>query len=346
VRILAVSHNFLPGLGGIETAADALTRYWAETGHEVTIATETPGEGAGEGAVRVLRRPSPRALLKATRWADVVWHNHISLRAAWTLLLAQRPWIVTHQGWLRRSDGALTPAYRAKRLLARRARAVAISRAIAADLPVPATVIPNPYRDRLFRDLCRARDVELAFVGRFVSDKGAAVLIEALAQLKRQGRTPRLRLIGEGPERDPLAQQAHELGVAGQVGFTGPLRDADLAEALNRAEILIVPSLYPEPFGIVALEGIACGCAVIASGGGGLPEAVGPCGLTFPNGDSQALAARIGELLTDRVLRAQLLSQGPRHLAQFTPGAIGARYLQLFEQCRGAPGEARMGAGR
>ena len=341
MRILAVSHNFLPQLGGIETAADALTRYWAESGHEVTVATQTPGGEAGEGAIRVLRRPSPRALLEATRWADVVWHNHISLRAAWALALAPRPWIVTHQSWLRRSDGALTPAYRVKRLAARRAHAVAISRSIAADLPVLATVIPNPYRDRLFRNLGRPRAVELAFVGRLVSDKGAAILIEALALLKGQGRTPRLRMIGEGPERERLVAQAGALGLARQVEFTGPLRDEALVAALNGANILVVPSLFAEPFGIVALEGIACGCAVIASSGGGLPEAVGPCGLTFPNGDAPALAARIAELLADQGRRAELLRQAPAHLAQFTPAAIGARYMQLFEECKTKPARSR-----
>ena len=70
--------------------------------------------------------------------------------------------------------------HRLKRMVAARAHAVAISEAIAADLPMPATVIPNPYRDRLFRNLGRPRDFDLAFLGRFVSDKGAALLIDAV----------------------------------------------------------------------------------------------------------------------------------------------------------------------
>ena len=50
----------------------------------------------------------------------------------------------------------------------------------------------------------------------------------------------------------------------------------DLVNQLNQSEILVVPSLWSEPFGIVALEGLACGCALLASDAGGLPDAVGP----------------------------------------------------------------------
>ncbi len=338
MRILAVSRNFLPALGGIETTADALTRAWAAAGHEVTIATDTPGPELREGGLAVLRRPSPRTLLAAARRADLVWHNHLSLRAAWTHALAPRPWVVTHQGWLRRADGALTLGYREKRLVARGAQAVAISRAIAADLPLPAAVIPNPYRDRLFVDLRRPRSFELAFLGRLVTDKGAALLIDALALLKADGLTPRLLVIGGGPEERRQRAQARRLLLQDRIEFAGPLRENALAEALNSAAILVVPSLYHEPFGIVALEGIACGCAIIASSGGGLPEAVGTSGVTFPNGYARALALRIAELVEAPARREQLLRGARDHLSRFAPAEIAARYIRLFETAAGGRG--------
>jgi glycogen(starch) synthase len=336
MRILAVSHSFLPSLGGIETTTDALTRAWAAAGHEVTIATATPGEEAPcDGRVAILRRPSSGALLAAARRADLVWHNHLSLRAAWTQALAPRPWVVTHQGWLRRSDGALTAGYWLKRLIARAAHSIAISKAIAADLPGPATVIPNPYRDRLFRNLQRPRPYELAFLGRLVTDKGAALLLEALARLTSTGRSARLLTIGSGPQEGVLKERARRLGLAERVDFAGALDGEPLVEALNSAAILVVPSLYDEPFGIVALEGIACGCAVIASGGGGLPEAVGPCGVTFPNGDVEALSASMAQLLASPDMRERLTGRASDHLRTFTTDAIAARYLRLFEAAAG-----------
>jgi glycosyltransferase involved in cell wall biosynthesis len=336
MKILAVSHSFLPSLGGIETTTDALARAWAAAGHEVTIATQTPGDEAPrDERICILRRSSPGALLQAARRADLVWHNHLSLRAAWTQALAPRPWVVTHQGWLRRSDGALTPGYRLKRLVARAAHSVAISKAIAADLPAPATVIPNPYRDRLFRNLQRPRPYELAFLGRLVTDKGAALLLEALARVRAAGNRARLLVIGSGPEEPILKERVGQLGLAGQVVFAGALDGEALVKALNSAAILVVPSLYDEPFGIVALEGIACGCAVIASAGGGLPEAVGPCGLTFPNGDAERLAASMAQLVASAGAREQLTARAPDHLRHFTTEAIAARYLRLFQAAAG-----------
>jgi glycogen(starch) synthase len=331
MRILAVSRSYLPTLGGIETTTDALARAWAAAGHEVTIATETPGVSAEQAGIAVLRRPSRGALLEATRRADLVWHNHLSLRAAWTLALAPRPWVITHQSWLRAEDGGLGALFRLKRAIARLGRNVAISRAIAADLPMTTELIPNPYRDEMFRDRGQPRPYELAFLGRLVSVKGAGVLLEAMGRLKAEGRTPRLLMMGDGPEREPLQAQARGLGVAEQIEMAGALQGEALVRGLNAAKILVVPSLYDEPFGIVALEGIACGCVVVASAGGGLPEAVGPCGLTFPNGDSAALARCIAELLADPGRQAALREGAARHLSAFAASAVAARYLALFE---------------
>lgn len=62
---------------------------------------------------------------------------------------------------------------------------------------------------------------------------------------------------------------------------------------------MVVPSLWDEPFKIVALEGIACGCVVVGSKGGGLKDAIGPCGLTFDNGDVAGLTAQLINLLAN-----------------------------------------------
>jgi glycosyltransferase involved in cell wall biosynthesis len=97
---------------------------------------------------------------------------------------------------------------------------------------------------------------------------------------------------------------------------------------LNRHRILVVPSRWPEPFGIVALEAIACGCVVVGSAGGGLSEAIGPCGLTFPNGDGAALAHVLRELLGNPERVAELGTGGASHLARFSPSAVAKRYLE------------------
>ncbi len=95
---------------------------------------------------------------------------------------------------------------------------------------------------------------------------------------------------------------------------------------------MVVPSIWAEPFGVVALEGIASGCAIAASSQGGLPDAVGPCGLFFENGDVSGLTNALQRLLCEPTLRAQLISAGPKHLEQFQQGVVAGRYLDLFQK--------------
>jgi glycosyltransferase involved in cell wall biosynthesis len=69
----------------------------------------------------------------------------------------------------------------------------------------------------------------------------------------------------------------------------------------------------------------------VGSEGGGLPEAIGPCGPTFPNGDANALADAIDRLLSTPALLATFRSAASTHLAAHTPAAAASAYLQLFE---------------
>jgi glycosyltransferase involved in cell wall biosynthesis len=93
-----------------------------------------------------------------------------------------------------------------------------------------------------------------------------------------------------------------------------------------------VPSRWPEPFGIVALEGIACGCVVVGSSQGGLSEAIGLGGITFENGHCPSLAAALKRLLSDPALEESLRRAGPAHLRHFETSAVTRAYLQLMEE--------------
>lgn len=101
---------------------------------------------------------------------------------------------------------------------------------------------------------------------------------------------------------------------------------------LNQHRVLVVPSRYHEPFGIVALEGIACGCLVVGSSGGGLKKAIGPCGLTFPNGDAEALAAVLVTVLKDPEIAGSLLRGAPEHLAAHGTEATALAYVRELEK--------------
>jgi len=325
VKILLGSHHFFPSTGGIETVSNLLAREFVAQGHEVRVVTQTAGNG--DFPFVIVRRPDAFELLRQVRWCDVFLQNNISLRTAWPLLFVRRPLFIAHQTWITNPDGSTGGQHRLKRFVLRHATSFAISGAIAESLPVPSIRVGNPYDDKIFNATAANRTRELIFVGRLVSDKGASLLLDALRLMKTK---PRLTIVGDGPERAALEKEVADSQLQSQVEFAGSRHGTSLAELLRQHEILVVPSLWKEPFGIVALEGIACGCVVIGSAGGGLAEAIGPCGVTFPNGNAQALRDAIARLLDDPAERDRLRQNAPSHLARFGPRRIAARYLETM----------------
>lgn len=333
MRLLVTSYHFHPSLGGLETAGEALAKAFAAAGHEVVLATETPEdpEHPTRMPFEVLRRPDTWELRRRLAACDLLWQNGLSLRQARALPLRPRPWVVTHQSWIGPPGARKTPLVRAKEASLRFARSVAISGEIARGLPGPSVVIPNPYRERLFaRTNTGPRRWAVGFLGRLVSDKGADLLLQALAGLPDALADRRGVLIGDGPERAALERQAETLGLSGRVDFLGARREAEVAELLNQVEVLVVPSRWAEPFGIVALEGLACGCALVVSRRGGLPEAAGPGQAVFENDDAEGLRDRLAALLAEPGRRAEAVAAGQAHVAGFTAGRIAERYLAHF----------------
>lgn len=313
-------------MGGIETATNLLAREFVTLGHEVRVVTQT--EGNGTFSFSVVRRPGPMDLLRQVRWCDLFLQNNISLRTLWPLLFVRRPLFITHQTWITNPDGNTGWQHRVKRFVLRYATSLAISRAIAEQLPVPSIQVGNPYDDKVFNDLAtEPRRRELLFVGRLVSDKGANLLLEAMALLKSK---PSLTIAGDGPERADLEKQAAMLQLQ-SIEFVGSQNSEQLANLLRQHQILVVPSRWREPLGIVALEGIACGCVVVGSAEGGLSEAIGACGLTFPNGDAQALANALSRLLEDPSERERLRQNAASHLSRFAPRHVAELYLNAMK---------------
>jgi glycosyltransferase involved in cell wall biosynthesis len=128
------------------------------------------------------------------------------------------------------------------------------------------------------------------FVGRMVREKGVQVLIEALPKIRWGYHDTKLLIVGGG-HRDHLVNLAHYVGMQRHIYFTGFVPDEDLLKIYKVADIACFPSLY-EPFGIVALEGMAARVPVVVSDAGGLPEVVlnGITGTTTYAGNSNSLA--------------------------------------------------------
>lgn len=335
MKILLTSLLFAPSIGGIETVSMLLAREFVAAGHSVKVATMTPGGDNASYGFEVLRKPSFGQLAQAARWCDVYFQSNISLPLAAPLLIVRRPWFIVHHTWIPEPQGFSGMNHRLKLFLLRFAHSISISQAIAAPLPVKSELIPNPYDAALFQVRASiSRSEDLVALGRLVSDKGFDLLVEALALLAKEGYRPKLTIIGDGPEKQALILQAKDLCVAEQITFLGAMTGSKLADELNRYRIAVIPSRWKEPFGLVALEAIACGCVAVGSQEGGLSDAIGPCGLTFPNGDVSALAQALSRFLKTPGLLLQYREHAEEHLRKHHPSTVANHYLKMFESVR------------
>ncbi|HEV7297875.1 MAG TPA: glycosyltransferase family 4 protein [Tepidisphaeraceae bacterium] len=331
MKILIYTPYFYPSFGGIETVVSILAHQFVKRGHEVKLVSETPSDQPLNFPFEVHCRPDRRTMVGLVRWCDFYFLNSLHPRGVWPLLLIRRPSAVTHHSW--RRTGL---ANRVKQLQTRLLFNVSISRYMASQIPTKSYLIPNPYRSDLFRnDPAIQPTKELVYLGRLSEEKGADLLIEALAILKKRGLTPKLTMIGAGPEQQALGDLTCELSLSEQVEFVGKKMDEELVRLLNQHEIMVVPTRVREAFGVVALEGIACGCVVVGSESGGLKEAMGPCGVTFPNEDVAKLADTLQGLLTDRSQIEALRRQAPAHLHNYDQSTIAEAYLATFQKLIG-----------
>lgn len=331
MRILISSYRYHPDVGGVETSSRLLARQFVRAHHDVVLVTATAQGETEDAGVTVERDPSILRLLALVRWSDVFFHNNVSLRTALPLLWVQRPWIVTTQTWLSGPDGFSHWNGWLKRAALRRANNVYVSGAVERHIQMPGVRIPNPYDAEIFREIPGClRHLDFVAVGRLVSDKGFDSVIKALALVHERGLRATLSIVGRGPEERRLRLMVAELGIGPYVLFRGEIQGHELAVELNRHRWMVVPSRWAEPFGIVALEGIACGCGIIGSEQGGLAEAIGPCGVTFPNGDVARLADIMADQLADPDRLRLYRSRAPGHLAAHAVESVADRYLEMF----------------
>lgn len=200
----------------------------------------------------------------------------------------------------------------------------------------PLAVIPQFGVDpELFRPMTvvRAAVPTIGFVGRLVPEKGADLLIRALAQLP--GRV-QLEIVGDGIERTRLELLATELGVRDRVLFRGGVPPALMPEALNRFDVLVVPSRtrrnWKEQFGRVIIEAMSCGVPVVGSLSGEIPHVIGDPSLVFPEDDVDALVRLLRNLFADPDRLRQLGEAGRRRvLAHYTQRRIAEQYYAVYQ---------------
>ena len=342
LKILIYSRTFWPNVGGVETMMEILAEEFSAAGHQVKVVTRVAIEVERDQTYEVIRSPTMRSLVQALRGSDVCLCASVSLRCLPAMIIERTPLVISHQI----NYGSLdhfSMLSEFKRTVTRFSSNVCCSRAVQSRIPGRSVVVPNSYRAEIFKEYNDViKDLDIVFVGRLVSDKGVSDLIEAMGHLGRAGFRPRLSIVGDGPERSAIVTKVEELGLGQQVSFTGIKTGFDLARFVARHQVMAVPSRWAEPFGIVALEGIACGCAVVGTALGGLPEAIGPCGVTVPNADISAMARALRSLLEDDSLRARYRSCAPVHLARHSRQNVARSYLKVLGSAARLSSEPRV----
>ena len=233
---------------------------------------------------------------------------------------------------------AITTGLRASRILHGRAdRYIAISQAVAdgsrhalpsrCEIVLVPTMVPN-HLPELARFTPRPaflppEDGYLMFVGALGPHKGVDVLLEARRRMRNQ---PPLLLIG-APRAD--TPRIHDSGVFIAHDVPSP----QVMASWSRASAAVVPSVWNEPMGQVAIEAMLVGRVVVASDVGGLREVVehGATGLMVPPGDPGALAAALDTLLDDPEKRRRMGEKGRWHAQQFEAAAITPRVVEIFK---------------
>jgi len=156
----------------------------------------------------------------------------------------------------------------------------------------------------------QAAEPMVVYVGRFVEPKGVRVLMAAWERYVTDAANPSLRLAlaGAGPLEPELRSWARSRP---EVEVVGLLDRPACAELVRRARVVVVPSEWPEPFGLVVPEAMAAGVAPVATAHGSFAELItdGVDGLLYPPGDAGALAAVLRQVDDDPALAERLGEQ-------------------------------------
>jgi glycosyltransferase involved in cell wall biosynthesis len=174
-------------------------------------------------------------------------------------------------------------------------------------------------------------------VAKLYPRKAIDILLESISKLGPRTHDVCFAIAGNGPEEQALQQKARELRIEKQIVFLGEIENKDIPALLKKCEFFVLPS-RSEPFGIVFLEAMTFGKAIVATNVGGIPEFVvdGFNGLLVPSEDSDALAEKIELCIENQDVRERLGHNGLSVVeTRYDYPALIFRYERLYETILG-----------
>lgn len=206
---------------------------------------------------------------------------------------------------------------------------------------IDSVVLPNVVDVARFREaksLTKYNDSKLTimFLGRLVQRKGCATLLEATNILKQRKNLPKFRIVicGKGPLETELKQYVRDQILDEIVEFTGFISEDQKPKYIASADIMVFPSTGGESFGIVLLEGMASGRAIILAGDNeGYRSVLEPMPeLLFTPNDAFALANKLTQYLRDFEDRKRVIKWQSNYVNQFDVSVVGKRLEHIYQE--------------
>lgn len=184
----------------------------------------------------------------------------------------------------------------------------------------------------------------IGFVGRFVPEKGLLTLLQALTKLPLD-KPWKLLLLGRGVLQEELNRIASENNIQDRVILVESVPHNEVANYINLMSTLVLPSEttykfktltsvgWKEQFGHVLIEAMACQVPVIGSDSGEIPHVIGDAGLIFPEGDVQALANCLLQLIENPNLTQELGEKGyQKAMVKYTNKALAKQQYEFYQE--------------
>lgn len=344
MRVALVCPYDLGAVGGVQGQVVSLVSWLEEAGHEAWAVA--PGTGGPPGTRHVGRAVSVpanrsrapitlhpgafRRVGEAVAGADVV-HVHeplVPMAGPAALWAGAAPRVATFHAdpgaVVRRFYQGTAPLLR--RLMRRVAVATAVSPVAAAGVEAFTAVrlVPNGLDTGRYRSGAGRVPRRVVFLGRDEPRKGLDNLLQAWPLVAAAVPGAELRVLG--------AERAS--GPAGVV-FLGRVDEAAKLRELGEAAMLCAPNLGGESFGLIVAEGLAAGCAVVASDLPAFRHVAGEAARLVPPGDAAALARGLTEVLSDEGEVARLAGMGRHRALRFDRGAVLDGYLEAYRDALG-----------
>jgi glycogen(starch) synthase len=288
-KVILSSYTFLPDIGGVATNTLTIANAFISQGYDVTVVTLTSEYWAANSNITVIRNPSLPQLLKLYWQADWILFSNLSAQLCWAAVFMNKKFgLHHHSSSAFNRPKTIGVVSNIKRFIENKIISKSIhfvnSEFTKQDggnffekLPTYITYPIVEYTkvpEHIIGGYPAKKNA--IFVGRIEIEKGVSYLLEHIDIIKQSLNIDELTLVGSGSLLNSLQKQKLK-----GVKFTGAVDLATVHKLMAEAAYVFVPSIWQEPFGMVALEGLAAGAVVISSDRGGLPEAVGDTGVLF-----------------------------------------------------------------